>query len=122
MRTVFVIDDHKLVADTITIMLRSEGYNAHAFYSPLEAIAAGRDLIPNAVITDFSMPYMNGLAVASYFRNSDPNCKVIVISGDTAAMSALPARHEFPILEKPVPIPTLLELLKPEHVCYRPEK
>lgn len=111
MRTVFVVDDHRLSADTLAAILRSEGYDVHSFYSPFEAVEAAVTTSPDVLITDFSMPIIDGLTLALCLRRRHPDCKVIVMSADVWAMRGHLASHLFPVLEKPVEVEILLDLI-----------
>ena len=111
MRTVFVVDDHRLSADTLGDILQSEGYNTCSFYSPFAVVEAAKTMPPDTLITDFSMPGMDGLTLALCLRGQNPGCNVIVISGDVGAVRGHPASHLFPVLEKPVEIAGLLSLI-----------
>ncbi|MGA2961336.1 MAG: response regulator [Candidatus Korobacteraceae bacterium] len=112
MRTVFVVDDHRLSADTLGDILQSEGYNTCSFYSPFAVVEAAKTMPPDTLITDFSMPGMDGLTLALCLRGQNPGCNVIVISGDVGAVRGHPASHLFPVLEKPVEIGRLLDLIR----------
>lgn len=111
MKVVFIVDDHKLIADTLAAIFRSLGYEAEAFYSPASAIQAGSRNMPDVLVTDFCMPEMDGLTLACRMTDQKADCKIIVMSGDVAAARQHPARDKYPVLEKPVSIALLLRLL-----------
>ena len=78
------------------------------------AIDALRHTIPDFVITDFEMAEMDGLTLATHMIRKNPDCKVIVVSGNPEAMGRHPHRHHFPVLQKPVSLSVMLEALQRE--------
>lgn len=110
----FIIDDEESLADAISEMLATEGYLTTPFYTAIAAIDALRHTIPDFIITDFAMPEMDGLTLAHYVIQKNPKSKVIVISGNPAAMENHPHRHRFPVLQKPVSLSVMMEVLQRE--------
>ena len=121
-KVAFIVDDHKLIADTLAEILRDHGYDAEAFYSGVVAIRAARSTTPDVLITDFCMPEMDGLTLASHIVDQNDDCKVVLMSGDVAATRTHPARDKYPVLEKPVSIATLMQLLDAEDVVSGEKK
>jgi CheY-like chemotaxis protein len=112
----FVVDDEKIIADTLAMILNSAGFRALPFSGPLEAIAAAATDAPDLLITDVMMPKMNGIQLAIRFRETYPQCKVLLFSGQTATGDLLErARqdgYDFDILAKPVHPKDLLAKLR----------
>lgn len=111
-KPVFVIDDEKLVADTIALILRTNGYQALALYDAESAIAQLEIMKPAIVISDVSMPRMNGVQLAIVVRERCPECRVLLLSGQAATLDLLEDAHRqgytFELLEKPIPPAELL--------------
>jgi DNA-binding NtrC family response regulator len=110
----FVIDDEEAIADAVAEMLATSGYLTKSFYSPVAAIAALSHTTPDFVITDFSMPEMDGLTLALNVIQNNPKVIVIVISVNPAAMADHPHRHQFTVLQKPVSLSVMLKVLQRE--------
>ena len=113
---VLVVDDERVIADTLAIILNQHGYEASAAYTGNGAVECARQLSPDLVISDVVMPDMNGIEAAILIRQFLPACKILLFSGQAATADLLEnARaqgHEFEILAKPVHPQDLLAKLR----------
>ena len=105
-RVAFVVDDEHVIATLTAIILNKAGFEAHAMFSGEEAVASLATLQPDLLITDVVMGRMNGIEVATIFRNKLPDCKILLFSGQAATNDLLEKAHaqghDFEILAKPV--------------------
>jgi len=103
---VFVVDDETVIATTLATILRYQGLDASSYDSPVEALKAARKDAPDLLISDVMMPEMSGIELALRIRESCPDCKVLLFSGQAATANLLEkARadgHDFELLSKPV--------------------
>jgi DNA-binding response OmpR family regulator len=99
---IFVVDDEPRIAETQVLVLQQDAYDAIAFTNPLAALAAAVDLKPDLLLSDFQMPEMNGLSLATELLQQCPTCKVLMISGAISHAKSHPALGKFEFLEKPV--------------------
>jgi DNA-binding response OmpR family regulator len=115
-RVVFVVDDEPVIAQTLAIILNQAGFEASAFDHPHKAIAARADLAPSLLISDVMMPGMTGVELAIEFRKAQPECKVLLFSGQAATADLLEKAREqgydFDLLSKPVHPADLLARLR----------
>jgi CheY-like chemotaxis protein len=113
---VLVVDDERVIADTLAIILNQHGFNASAVYTGMEAVEKARSIKPDLIISDVIMPDMNGIEAAIHIREFLPKCKILLFSGQAATADLLEnARsqgHEFEILAKPVHPQDLLARLR----------
>jgi len=65
---VLVVDDLLASADTMKVLLESEGYVARIATDGESALAAAREFMPSIVILDIGLPGMNGFEVAQQMR------------------------------------------------------
>ncbi|HEY1805845.1 MAG TPA: response regulator [Terracidiphilus sp.] len=114
---VYVVDDERLIAQTLGMILTQSGFTASAFEDPyraLEAAAAGP--VPDLLISDVVMPGMSGIDLGVQFRREYPTCKVLLFSGQAATADMLASAkeqgHEFEVLAKPVHPSDLLAKLR----------
>lgn len=103
---VLVVDDERVIADTLVIILNKNGFDATAAYSGESAVELANSLQPQMVVSDVIMNDMNGIDAAIQIRAALPKCKILLFSGQAATADLLEkARHEgheFEILAKPV--------------------
>ena len=85
--TVLYVDDDPLIVDLMRRLLQRAGYQAFVFSEPraaLEAVQSGQ-VGYDLAITDFSMPGMDGLALARALRDARPGREVAITSGYISA-------------------------------------
>jgi DNA-binding response OmpR family regulator len=103
---VLVIDDDRIVADTLAMVLKFGGYDADVAYSGEQGLELARQSVYDHLLTDVMMEPMNGFQVAVAMRAISPECKVLLISGNqrTSHLLAEAVRdgYEFEVLAKPV--------------------
>jgi CheY-like chemotaxis protein len=103
---VLVVDDERVIADTLATILNQNGFEASAVYSGSDAVDRALASRPDLVISDVIMQDMNGIEAAIRIRKGLPDCKILLFSGQAATADLLEkARkqgHEFEILAKPV--------------------
>jgi len=113
---VLVVDDERVIADTLATILNQAGYDASAAYSGIAAVERAKSVKPSLVISDVVMPDMNGIEAAIKIRAALPSCKILLFSGQASTADLLEeARqqgHEFEILAKPIHPQDLLAKLK----------
>ena len=72
-QTVLVIDDERVIADTLAAILRHNGFKALAVYSGEDAIEAAQKISPSyAVVSDILLGGMSGIDVAIEIRKRCP--------------------------------------------------
>jgi len=113
---VLVVDDERVIADTLATILNQNGFDASAVYTGTAAVDSARSSHPDLVISDVIMQDMNGIEAAIRIRQMLPTCKILLFSGQAATADLLEkARaqgHQFEILAKPVHPQDLLAKLK----------
>jgi len=113
---VLVVDDERVIADTLVIILRRSGFDAVAAYSGEQSLEVAGEFRPDMIISDVIMSDMNGIDTAIQIRSLLPDCKVLLFSGQAATADLLErARaqgYEFEILAKPVHPQDLLARLR----------
>lgn len=105
-RRILVVDDERVISDTLAVILRNAGYETAVAYDGLEAIEKCESFQPDLVVSDVVMPRMDGVQAAIRIRQRFPACKILLFSGQAATTGLLEdARHcgyDFELLAKPV--------------------
>jgi DNA-binding NtrC family response regulator len=107
-KLIFVVDDERAIADTVAVFLEQRGFAVATFTSPVDALAASASRKPDLLLSDFKMHRMDGLTLATKLTERHPTCKVLIMSGDIYDANTHPALNRFKILQKPIPLPSLL--------------
>jgi len=113
---VLVVDDERVIADTLAMILNQSGFQARAVYSGESALDLAPVFEPDMLIADVIMADLNGIDAAIQIRALLPKIKILLFSGQAATADLLEkARakgYEFEILAKPVHPQDLLSRLR----------
>ena len=102
--SVAVVDDDFRVLESMDELLQSAGYNVLLFHTPRDLLESGDLSMVDCVISDISMPDMNGLELEKQIKRIRPFLPMILITGRNefaqaaAEVAAGSGRHFF---EKP---------------------
>jgi DNA-binding NarL/FixJ family response regulator len=75
-------DDHPLVAGLLRDLLDQEFEVVATVSDGVELLAAARSLAPDAIVTDISMPGLDGIAAAAELLRDDPRRPVVLVTVD----------------------------------------
>ncbi|MGA8087069.1 MAG: response regulator [Terracidiphilus sp.] len=108
-RTVLVIDDDRVLADTLSDILRKHGFKPVALYSGEEALELVARFRPDIVLSDIRMSQLDGIETAKRIRLLHPECRIILFTAHTVSTALVKLTHGlgFELLQRP---------LHPEHV------
>ena len=90
---ILVVDDTDDVRQLAKIALTVAGFDVYEAVGGAEAIEIARDLQPDCVILDISMPKMSGIEVCRRLRD-DPTttrCTILMLTSNTAAVDKIEA-------------------------------
>lgn len=77
---VMIVDDEHVVAITLAEILRRRGINAVWFSEPLVALEYAKDGSVDLLISDFTMPLMDGILLATQIQKAAPTCSLFLFS------------------------------------------
>lgn len=77
---VLLADDHRIVAEGLKRLLETEFDLVGMVENGRALLAAARELKPDVVVTDISMPELNGIEAFEELKKTDPNLKVVFLT------------------------------------------
>lgn len=81
MKRALVVDDDRHVASALRRMLVRAGYEVETSHCGEDALSRLMNVRPDVVISDFSMPGMNGIQVLAEVRARLPSAARVLLSG-----------------------------------------
>jgi len=113
-KTLLVVDDEAMVRDLEVQILRQEGYAVLEAQGPAEALRLARETaVIDLLITDFSIPEVDGIELSRRFRLVHPKTPVLMVSGSFQLMQK--SAHDLDgieLLTKPFEIDELLHRVR----------
>jgi CheY-like chemotaxis protein len=110
-----IVDDERIIADTLATIFLHAGYEARAVYSAEDALKLVDSWIPDLALLDVQLPGMNGIDLAIRLKAEHPGCRITLFSGFASTVDLVEkARedgHALEVLAKPVHPDELLSLL-----------
>jgi CheY-like chemotaxis protein len=114
--TVLVVDDERVIADSMTEILRRSGFDAVCAYDGLSALELALRVIPDFVLTDVVMPHMNGVQLAIAIRKALPATEILLLSGQAGITELVEGGRKegylFELIAKPIHPEKLLQRLR----------
>jgi len=106
---ILVADDEPFIGDLLAMILKSEGHEVKVVLNGTAALAAFEGNEFDLVITDLSMPEIDGLALAREIKARKPTQKIALLTG--SAEESMTQPNVDYILGKPVQVDKLSQLL-----------
>ena len=89
---ILIVDDHPLTRDALATLLGQNGFRVVGQAADgNEAIESARELQPELVLLDLSMPDLDGLAALPRLRAAAPDCEVVVLTASGTEENLLAA-------------------------------
>ena len=103
-KTVLVVDDHEPTRQTIARMLEAGGFTVRTAENGIDALdrlSRESDEI-DIVLSDVTMPGMNGIDLSYQIRETYPRLPVAIVSGDVSELErSIIGRADVPFIKKP---------------------
>lgn len=113
---ILVVDDERLIADTICQILEGAGFDVAVAYDGWEAIEKASKFKPDQLLTDVRMPRMNGVELAKTIRKMYPSTKILLFSAYVGVseiiLDAERQGFHFELLGKPLRPSELIKRLR----------
>jgi CheY-like chemotaxis protein len=112
---VVIVEDSRVTADSLQLLLELSGYEVRAAYTGPEGVRLAQEWPPEVVLCDLGLPGLDGYGVASALRQHPATAQSRLIAVTSYGSAAARRRsHEVGFerhLVKPVDPSVLLELL-----------
>jgi len=113
---ILVVDDERIIADTMAEILEGAGFQAATAYDGWNALQIAGVLQPDYLLSDVLMPRMNGVDLAMAIRKMYPSARILLISGQAGITEILRAAQNqgfhFELIPKPIHPLSLIARLK----------
>jgi DNA-binding NarL/FixJ family response regulator len=89
---ILIVDDHPITRAALSSLLEAQGFSvAGEAADGAEAITLARQLLPDLVLLDLSMPGLNGLQALPRIREAAPAAEVVVLTASGTEENLLAA-------------------------------
>jgi len=103
---VLIVDDERLIADTMADILEGAGFQAAIAYDGWSALQVAGILQPDYLLSDVLMPRMNGVDLAIAIQKMYPAARILLFSGQAGITEILRAAQDqgfqFELIAKPI--------------------
>jgi CheY-like chemotaxis protein len=112
-RRILIVDDEPALREILAAVLADEGYAVQTAADGRSALDLFAATPPDLVITDISMPRLDGWGLLAQIRQDDPTLPVLLISAirPTRTGRPAPATDHTAFLAKPFDLEALLDLV-----------
>ena len=88
---ILLIDDEQSLIETLTVLLKGEGYEVISELTGVGGVKAFKEHGPDLVLTDVRMPRMSGIEVLEEIRGTNPDTAVVLMTAQASLQSAIQA-------------------------------
>ena len=78
---VLVVDDDRMVADTLCMLYQASGFESEARYSAAAGFERAKSFAPALVLCDVTMPEESGLQLATRVQQALPGTRLLMLTG-----------------------------------------
>ena len=107
---ILVVDDHRMVANSLLEVFKLEGYEAEAAYSGAEALDMVKKGHFDWVLSDIRMPEMDGIELCRAIKALQPELPVILMTAYSELVDEALKAGAVATLTKPLDTNLLLSL------------
>ncbi len=95
---ILIVDDEKSLVEMYGLKFEKEGFNVRTTYEWLEALSLITEFLPDVILLDIMMPWMNWFETLSTIRDLAPslvNTKIIMFSNLSSRENVEKAMHSW---------------------------
>jgi DNA-binding response OmpR family regulator len=120
---ILIVDDDREAADLLAEAMALMGYDATVAYTGKAALSLAPEYIPDVVVIDLIMPFIDGFTVAAELRGSDPRTSIGLIaltaSDDAMSKDRALASGFNRFIVKPASLSAIVDAIN-DHLAYSP--
>ncbi|HUX21864.1 MAG TPA: response regulator [Spirochaetia bacterium] len=94
-KRILVVDDESTITELIDVLLSGEGFEVSTASDGSKGLEMVDNVNPDLIITDISMPDMEGVEFISRLRKRSVSTPIIAMSGNAVGMNFLKATKLF---------------------------
>lgn len=102
---ILVVDDKKMIADVLAIILRGHGWEVRTAYGGREAVDSSFGFRPDIVLSDVEMDDLDGIDACAQIRESLPECRFLLFTGQVSTDGMIAKAREKGIGSEIIPKP-----------------
>jgi DNA-binding NtrC family response regulator len=91
MKTILIIDDQKLIRDSLRLALKGEGYKVFVAKTGKEGLDVLEKENTDLILLDLKLPDSNGIDILKRIKTTDPDSIVIMMTGYGTVENAVTA-------------------------------
>ena len=84
---ILVVDDEPIIAETLLLIFRQNGFDASSAGNADQAMAAVREAAPDLVLCDIDLPGRDGISLMRDLGREFPSCPIFVLTGFFPALN-----------------------------------
>ena len=88
---VLIVEDEKILADSVRIFLERHGYMTAVAHSGEEGVRLAEEVSPDVAVMDIRLPGIDGLEALRRIREAAPGTEVIMMTAHASVSSAVEA-------------------------------
>ncbi len=114
MAQLLVIEDEVVLGKNIARFFERQGHSVSLAHDGESGLQLAEQLAPDAVIVDFQLPALTGLEVIRALRHTDPQVRIVMITGHGTINLAVEAMKagSMDLLTKPLSLAALNEVIQ----------
>jgi len=112
-KRILLVDDEPAVLESTSLILKRANYEVESFGEAESALERVAKFKPDVLITDVSLPSMDGINLAAQVRAVLPKCEIVLYSGTLVPHLVRFAQlNQYELVPKPLDSEQLMALLQ----------
>jgi DNA-binding NtrC family response regulator len=112
--TVLIVDDEKVMRESLVEWLQEDGFGVRSAESGMEALQIMDQIEPVVLVADIKMPGMDGITLVRKVKERRPDLPIIMITAFATVENAIQSMKEgaYDFITKPFPPEKLSHVLR----------